>query len=95
MVIFILYQMIALGHFLCLFSCLLILLLWSHPFYRAIFFFFSPGESGLGKSTLLNSLFLTDIYTPAAYPSVEERLNKTVSVSLLLDVLYKFEAREK
>ena len=37
---FILYQMIALGHFLCLFSCLLILLLWSHPFYRAIFFFF-------------------------------------------------------
>ncbi|RMX56635.1 hypothetical protein pdam_00002427 [Pocillopora damicornis] len=46
---------------------------------RAIFFF-SPGESGLGKSTLLNSLFLTDIYTPAAYPSVEERLNKTVSI---------------
>ncbi|XP_022786669.1 septin-7-like isoform X2 [Stylophora pistillata] len=38
------------------------------------------GESGLGKSTLLNSLFLTDIYTPAAYPSVEERLNKTVSI---------------
>ncbi|KAM7441283.1 Septin 4 [Porites harrisoni] len=38
------------------------------------------GESGLGKSTLLNSLFLTDIYTPAGYPSVEERLNKTVSV---------------
>ena len=43
----------------------------------------------------MKSLFLTDIYTPAAYPSVEERLNKTVSVSLLLDVLYKFEAREK
>ncbi|XP_020628727.1 septin-7-like isoform X2 [Orbicella faveolata] len=38
------------------------------------------GESGLGKSTLLNSLFLTDIYTPAAYPSVEERLKKTVAI---------------
>ena len=42
---------------------------------------FFVGESGLGKSTLLNSLFLTDIYTPAAYPSVEERLKKTVAVS--------------
>lgn len=41
------------------------------------------GESGLGKSTLLNSLFLTDIYTPAGYPSIEERLKKTVSVSTL------------
>ena len=39
------------------------------------------GESGLGKSTLLNSLFLTDIYTPASYPGVEERLKKTVAVS--------------
>ncbi|XP_044175145.1 septin-7-like isoform X2 [Acropora millepora] len=38
------------------------------------------GESGLGKSTLLNSLFLTDIYTPASYPGVEERLKKTVAV---------------
>ena len=45
---------------------------------------FFVGESGLGKSTLLNSLFLTDIYTPAGYPSVEERLNKTVSVSNII-----------
>lgn len=34
----------------------------------------------MGKSTLLNSLFLTDIYTPASYPGVEERLKKTVAV---------------
>jgi len=46
------------------------------------------GESGLGKSTLLNSLFLTDIYTPAAYPSVEERLNKTVAVSTTCYYMY-------
>lgn len=50
--------------------------------YFLLFFFL--GESGLGKSTLLNSLFLTDIYTPAGYPSVEERLNKTVSVSNII-----------
>ncbi|XP_032230123.1 septin-7 isoform X2 [Nematostella vectensis] len=38
------------------------------------------GESGLGKSTLLNSLFLTDLYTPSSYPSIKEKLNKTVEV---------------
>ncbi|XP_020897712.1 septin-7 isoform X2 [Exaiptasia diaphana] len=38
------------------------------------------GESGLGKSTLLNSLFLTDLYTPSSYPSTKEKLNKTVEV---------------
>ena len=50
-----------------------------YPYFRISSFVI--GESGLGKSTLLNSLFLTDIYTPAAYPSVEERLKKTVAVS--------------
>merc|ERR1711973_133718 len=39
------------------------------------------GESGLGKSTLLNSLFLTDLYTPSSYPTVEEKMKRTVSVS--------------
>ena len=38
------------------------------------------GESGLGKSTLINSLFLTDLYS-AEYPGPSNRIKKTVSVS--------------
>ena len=37
------------------------------------------GETGLGKSTLMNSMFLTDIYSPS-YPGPSQRLKKTVSV---------------
>lgn len=37
------------------------------------------GETGLGKSTLINSMFLTDIYS-AAYPGPSLRLKKTVQV---------------
>ena len=51
------------------------------PIYNFAFCCF-PGESGLGKSTLLNSLFLTDLYTPSSYPSVEEKMKKTVSVGV-------------
>lgn len=39
------------------------------------------GESGLGKSTLVNSLFLTDLYTEREYPSAAERIEKTVKVT--------------
>uniref|UniRef100_A0AAY4ESG5 Septin n=1 Tax=Denticeps clupeoides TaxID=299321 RepID=A0AAY4ESG5_9TELE len=39
------------------------------------------GESGLGKSTLINSLFLTDLYS-AEYPGPSHRIKKTVQVSL-------------
>ncbi|CAB1320752.1 unnamed protein product [Coregonus sp. 'balchen'] len=35
------------------------------------------GESGLGKSTLINSLFLTDLYSPE-YPGPAHRIKKTV-----------------
>ncbi|KAE8289220.1 Septin-7 [Larimichthys crocea] len=35
------------------------------------------GESGLGKSTLINSLFLTDLYS-AEYPGPSHRIKKTV-----------------
>lgn len=38
-----------------------------------------PGESGLGKSTLINSLFLTDLYSPE-YPGPSHRIKKTVQV---------------
>ncbi|XP_013416530.1 septin-2 isoform X4 [Lingula anatina] len=38
------------------------------------------GESGLGKSTLINSLFLTDIYKDRQIPSVEDRMTKTVEI---------------
>lgn len=37
------------------------------------------GESGLGKSTLINSLFLTDLYAPE-YPGPSHRIKKTVQV---------------
>lgn len=37
------------------------------------------GESGLGKSTLINSLFLTDVYN-ADHPGPTQRLKKTVAV---------------
>ncbi|WAR13075.1 SEPT7-like protein [Mya arenaria] len=37
------------------------------------------GESGLGKSTLINSLFLTDLYA-AEYPGPSHRIQKTVKV---------------
>jgi len=37
------------------------------------------GESGLGKSTLINSMFLTDIYSPD-YPGPSQRLKKTVAM---------------
>ena len=38
------------------------------------------GESGLGKSTLINSLFLTDIYG-VEYPGPSQRVKKTSKVS--------------
>ncbi|CAJ1057060.1 septin-7 isoform X2 [Xyrichtys novacula] len=37
------------------------------------------GESGLGKSTLINSLFLTDLYSKD-YPGPSHRIKKTVQV---------------
>jgi len=37
------------------------------------------GESGLGKSTLINSMFLSDIYSPD-YPGPSHRIKKTVQV---------------
>ena len=37
------------------------------------------GESGLGKSTLINSMFLTDIYSNE-YPGPSQRLKKTAAI---------------
>lgn len=42
---------------------------------------FLLGESGLGKSTLINSLFLTELYSPE-YPGPSHRIKKTVQVCL-------------
>ena len=41
------------------------------------------GESGLGKSTLINSTFLTDIYN-SDYPGPSLRGKKTVEVRVKL-----------
>ncbi|KAM4795338.1 septin-4 isoform 1-T1 [Rhinophrynus dorsalis] len=38
------------------------------------------GESGLGKSTLINSLFLTDLYRGRQLPSPEECVTQTVEI---------------
>lgn len=46
----------------------------------------SLGESGLGKSTLINSLFLTDLYSPE-YPGPSHRIKKTVQVKTTISYL--------
>lgn len=38
------------------------------------------GESGLGKSTLINSLFLADLYKDREMTPVEERIEKTTRI---------------
>uniref|UniRef100_A0A8C1GUD5 Septin n=1 Tax=Cyprinus carpio TaxID=7962 RepID=A0A8C1GUD5_CYPCA len=38
------------------------------------------GESGLGKSTLINSLFLTDLYKDRKLLNAEERISRTVEI---------------
>ncbi|CAG9132281.1 unnamed protein product [Plutella xylostella] len=38
------------------------------------------GETGLGKSTLINSLFLTDVYDKDKHPGPSHRVKKTVGV---------------
>jgi len=38
------------------------------------------GESGLGKSTLVDSLFLSDLYANRKIPPVEERVNRTTEI---------------
>lgn len=38
------------------------------------------GESGLGKSTLINSLFLSELYKDRNYPSVNDLISRTVTV---------------
>jgi len=39
------------------------------------------GESGLGKSTLINSLFLSDVYINSAYEDAASKFGKTMAVS--------------
>ncbi|CAG5946633.1 unnamed protein product [Menidia menidia] len=46
-------------------------------------FEFTPmvvGESGLGKSTLINSLFLTDLYPERVIPGAAEKIERTVHI---------------
>ncbi|XP_075887968.1 septin-5-like [Nelusetta ayraudi] len=38
------------------------------------------GESGLGKSTLINSLFLTELYRDRRVPSAQDRIHQTVDI---------------
>ncbi|XP_047991885.1 septin-2 isoform X2 [Leguminivora glycinivorella] len=38
------------------------------------------GESGLGKSTLINSLFLGDLYKGRKIPDVQDRIEKTTTI---------------
>ena len=38
------------------------------------------GESGLGKSTLIDSLFLAELYSERRVPMVEDRIEKTVKI---------------
>ena len=50
------------------------------------------GETGLGKSTLVNSLFLSDLYTDRKIPPVEERVKRTTELqktTMVSEVSYK------
>jgi len=47
------------------------------------------GESGLGKSTLINSMFLADIYSPE-YPGPSHRIKKTVQVCLAFILFFLY-----
>ena len=38
------------------------------------------GESGLGKSTLVNSLFLSDLYNDRKILPIQDRVQKTVEI---------------
>lgn len=38
------------------------------------------GETGLGKSTLINTLFLTELYAQRSVPPVEQRIEKTTRI---------------
>lgn len=40
------------------------------------------GENGLGKSTLIESLFLSDLYPDRVVPTAEERMKKTTEVEV-------------
>jgi septin family protein len=41
---------------------------------------FGPGESGLGKSTLINTLFETKLYEPKIIPEPGSDRGKTVNI---------------
>ncbi|XP_050347858.1 septin-7 isoform X4 [Nymphalis io] len=45
------------------------------------------GETGLGKSTLINSLFLTDVYDKDKHPGPSLRVKKTVGVETSVVIL--------
>ena len=50
------------------------------------------GETGLGKSTLVNSLFLSDLYTDRKIPPVEERVKRTTELqktTMVSEVSYR------
>ncbi|KAL7637041.1 UNVERIFIED_CONTAM: hypothetical protein RMT77_012799 [Armadillidium vulgare] len=40
------------------------------------------GESGLGKSTLINTLFLTDLYPDRLIPQANTNVDKTVKIDV-------------
>ncbi len=42
----------------------------------------ATGQAGLGKSTLINSLFMTNIYDDSAYETSANRMPKTTQVGM-------------
>ena len=55
---------------------------------------FFLGQSGLGKSTLINSLFMTDLYEDTVYGASPQRMPRTTEVCQYQSVIsvYKNEA---
>ena len=48
------------------------------------------GESGLGKSTLIDSLFLTDLYPDRQMPTAEQRIKRTVQLDANTVKFFRF-----
>ena len=54
-----------------------------------MFVYCVTGQSGLGKSTMINSLFMTDVFEDSAYEDAPNRVGQTTQVLTLWHITNK------